>query len=126
MTAPLPAEKVEALAEALRASRMVAYEDGKGGHLFRAATPEEQAEALLPLIREREARLVARMEALADSVWRATPCGCGHRADLHTMGAFDMAVCTGGLGLCGCDWSFPRIVAQRIKAALADTDGGAW
>jgi hypothetical protein len=65
-----------------------------------------------------------RVEAVVADLWRVSPCGCGHRADLHTMGAMDAAVCTGGLGLCGCNWSFVRIAQARLRAAL-DSEGGA-
>ena len=65
------------------------------------------------------ARLRDGITALADDLWRVTPCGCGHRADLHTMGHFNSpGVCTGGLGLCGCDWTFSRIAQERVRALL--------
>lgn len=54
---------------------------------------------------------------LVDDLWRVSPCGCGHRADLHTMGNSE-AVCTGGLALCDCRWSFVRIVQERLCRAL--------
>lgn len=57
---------------------------------------------------------------IADQLWRKTPCGCNHRADLHSMGGDpgSPSVCTGGLGLCGCTWSFVQIADARIRAAL--------
>jgi hypothetical protein len=58
---------IETLAAAIRRNRMVAYDDGKGGHLFRSATDHELAQALAPVVRE------ARVSALREFVqWVAT------------------------------------------------------
>lgn len=44
---PAPEGDREALTEVLRKTQMRPYEDGKGGWLFRYATPDEQADAVL-------------------------------------------------------------------------------
>lgn len=63
--APTEQEWVEALSK----SSMTPYEDGKGGWLFRSATPEEQAAHLRPLIaREREAARAEGVAAVAGPV----------------------------------------------------------
>lgn len=75
-----------------------------------------------------EAIIVARLapiEALADSdLWRESPCDCSHRADLHKSDGYGPSVCIGGLGLCGCDWTWPRIVEARLRAALTAVRAG--
>jgi hypothetical protein len=70
MTAPENTR--ERLAEALRKCQMVPYDDGKGGWLFRDARPEEQADALLPLIdtllrEQAEGIAAAALEQAADA-----------------------------------------------------------
>ena len=93
--------------------------------VLRAAGPSLSAVADLPSVAAVPAlvaevrRLREGIEALADDLWRVSPCGCGHRADLHAMGHYgDPGVCTGGLGLCGCDWTFTRIAQERLRALL--------
>lgn len=66
-----------------------------------------------------------QIRALANDVWRATPCGCGHRADLHTNPVYpdEVAICRGHV-LCGCGWSFTRIVQHRLRALVDAAPAG--
>lgn len=62
--------------------------------------------------------LEAELRAYAKDCWRISPCGCGHRADLHTDPQGNvMPSCAGGL-VCSCDWSHSRCVRVSIEAIL--------
>lgn len=88
---------------------------------FIAAADPPTILALLDAAADAERKLAAVAE-IAGDLWRASPCGCGHRADLHSNGTFDPPVCQGGLGLCSCGWSFYRIVETRLTAVLAPAE----
>jgi hypothetical protein len=61
MTAP--DDLREKVARAIRKNRMVAYDDGTGGHLFREATDLELADAALAVV---DTGLAEKVAALAD------------------------------------------------------------
>ena len=80
MTAPLDERLRERLAQTVASARMTAYEDGKGGWLFRSSTPDEIATALLPVVTE--AVQQARGEVLTDAAddWVLRMHGVGNEA----------------------------------------------
>lgn len=137
MTAPENTR--ERLAEALRKCQMVPYDDGKGGWLFRAARPEEQADALLPLIdtllrEQREGIAAAALRQAADAL-RAEhdPCEpdctvCGDAAEGDSVAAWLDLRAASGEALEGCDCTELCSMGPTCPGGmLADLpDSGCW
>lgn len=105
----------EAEREALRKSRMTAYEDGEGGWLFRAATEGEQIAAVERIVAtraEQAEQALARVEMLADEM--------AGEAQAHREAAVRDADIER-------DWIAGRIehTVTRLRAALRGSRGGA-